>query len=67
MHLETGGVKLPIAQLGPDFIVMAETSERAVSHATVFLIVDAEEERWPVALPDGLAAAGLPTRIVNLA
>ena len=67
MHLETGGARLPIAQLGPDFIIMAEMVECVVSRATLSLCVDAEEERWPVELPDGLAAAGLRTRIVNLA
>lgn len=67
MHLETGGVRMPIVQLGPDFRVMGDTAECPVRRVTVWLRVDATEERWSVALPDGLAPAGHRTRIANLA
>lgn len=66
MHLVVDGAKLPIAQLGPDFVILAETAACRSGHAEIVLRVDAAEERWNVELPDGLAAAGERTRIVNL-
>jgi hypothetical protein len=66
MHLEVDGARLPIAQLGPDFVILAETTECRSRQARIALQVDSTEERWKVELPDGLAAVGQRTRIVNL-
>lgn len=66
MHLEMEDARLAIAQLGPDFMILAETAECRSRHAEITLRVDSVEERWKVALPEGLAAVGQRTRIVNL-
>jgi hypothetical protein len=65
MHLEVGGVSLPIAQLGPDFLIMEQAAEYSATHAEIVLQVDSTERRWKISLPEGLAAAGQRTLIVN--
>lgn len=66
MHLEVDGMRLPIAQLGADFVIMAETATSGSRHGEISLLVDSVEERWQVEFSAGLAAAGQRTRIVNL-
>ena len=65
MHLEVGGIALPIAQLGPDFLIMEHATEYSATQAEIVLQVDSTERRWPVSLPKGLAATGQRTLIVN--
>lgn len=65
MHLVVDGARLKLAQLGPDFLILAEPAACRQQHAEIALEVDAIEERWKIDLPDGLAAAGQRTRIVN--
>ena len=59
-------MRLPIAQLGPDFMIMAETATSRSQRGEIVLRIDSAEERWTVELPEGLAAAGQRTQIVNL-
>lgn len=66
MRLEIDGVRVPIAQLGPDFVILTEPASSAVRRGEIALQVDSTEERWTVELPDGLARPGERTRIVNL-
>lgn len=67
MQLNVDGASLPIAQLGPDFLILAESMEGALQHGEIVLRVDSAEERWKVDLPHGLAAAGQRMPIVNRA
>lgn len=65
MRLELDGVALPIAQLGPDFLILEQAIEREATNAEIVLRVDASERRWTVSLPDGLSAAAQRTRIAR--
>lgn len=67
MHLEVDGASLRIAQLGPDFVILGDATEIRVHHAEIVFRVDANERRWPVDLPNGLAGPGERTPIVNRA
>ncbi|HEY4245258.1 MAG TPA: hypothetical protein VGM64_00305 [Lacunisphaera sp.] len=63
MHLEVSGTSLPIAQLGPDFLILEQTVHHPATHGEIVLQIDASKSRWKVTLPDGLAAAGQRTAI----
>ncbi len=65
MRLVVEGVELPIAQLGPDFLILETPTDLNASKAEIVLQVDANERRWSVALPDGLRASHLRTRIAK--
>jgi hypothetical protein len=54
MHLMLNGWTLPVAQLGPDFLILHEPVEHPPADAEMSLIVDGHEERWAVRLPKGV-------------
>ncbi len=58
MRLLVNGSTLPIAQMGPDFLLLDAGSAHPPGEATVLLRVDASERRWEVWLPEGVAAGG---------
>ena len=49
--------RLPIAQLGPDFLFLAAPANSPPGLAKVLLSVDGHEERWTVRLPEGIQPA----------
>jgi hypothetical protein len=65
MHLEVNGVKLSVAQLGPDFLILAETAAIEARRGEVVLRVDGHESRWLVDLPAGLGAVDERTPIMG--
>lgn len=66
IHLKVERIRLPIAQLGPDFVIMSETATSRSRRGEIAVRIDSTEKRWTIELPEGLAAAGQHTRIVNL-
>ena len=54
MQLNVNGCVLPIAQLGPDFIILREPAAHPPSEAEVFMSIDGKESRWNVYLPHGI-------------
>ena len=56
MQLLVNGSSLPIAQMGPDFLLLDKLIDHPPCKATILFSVDDSERRWPVRLPDGLAA-----------
>jgi hypothetical protein len=56
MQLQVNGSSLPIAQMGPDFLLLDKPIDHPPCEATIVLSVDDSERRRPVRLPDGLAA-----------
>ena len=56
MQLLVNGSVLPIAQMGPDFLLLDKSIDHPPGEAMLVLTVDASESRWPVLLPEGLAA-----------
>lgn len=65
MRLIVDGAELPIAQLGPDFLILETPVDMAVTTAEIVLQVDASERRWPVTLPECLRAAEQRTRLAR--
>lgn len=65
MRLDVAGRSLPIAQLGPDFLILGQPVELAPTRGEVVMSIDGGERRWPVGLPNGLAVATERTRIVR--
>ena len=56
MRLLVNGSSLPIAQMGPDFLLLDKPIDHPPAEAIIVFSVDGSERRWPVRLPDGLAA-----------
>lgn len=55
MALIVNGSTLPIAQLGPDFLLLRGTLSHPPTEATIVMQIDGNERQWTVKLPDGLA------------
>ena len=55
MQLLVNGSSLPIAQMGPDFLLLDKPADHPPCEATILFAVDDCERRWRVRLPDGLA------------
>ncbi len=55
MHLRLNGQVLPIAQLGPDFLVLKDPIDHPSADAEIDLTIDGVEDRWRVHLIEGLA------------
>lgn len=66
MCLHLNGQSLPIAQLGPDFLILRDSFEHPPSNAEITLTVDNHEERWPVHLPQGLRTEQKKTVVTTL-
>jgi len=56
MQLLFNGVSIPIAQMGPDYIVLKSAGDHPPCNASIVLKVDDSERRWDVHLPDGISA-----------
>jgi hypothetical protein len=52
--LNLPNLSLPVAQLGPDFIILREGVNHPPAEAEMVLWVDDSESRWTVFLPSGL-------------
>jgi hypothetical protein len=48
---------IPVAQMGPDFLLLDAPFDYPPGNAGVILQVDQSERRWDVRLPDGISAA----------
>jgi hypothetical protein len=51
------GHSIPVAQLGPDFLLLDAPTEHPPGPASIVLRVDQSERRWQVRLPDGISAS----------
>jgi hypothetical protein len=56
MELHVNGHVLPIAQLGPDFLVLTNPIDHPPGDAEIAMSIDGHESRWPVRLLDGLSS-----------
>jgi hypothetical protein len=63
IHLCVNGHVLPVAQLGPDFLVLKNTVAHPPTEAEIAMSIDGHEARWQVRLVDGLIAGQRKTRI----
>ena len=55
MRLLLNGTSIPVAQMGPDFLILESVAQYPPCEATLELCVDASERRWPVRLPQGIS------------
>jgi hypothetical protein len=51
------GHSIPVAQLGPDFLLLDAPADHPPGPASILLRVDQSERRWDIRLPDGISAA----------
>jgi hypothetical protein len=56
MVLRFNGTSMPIAKMGPDYIVLNSASDYPPCEATIEMRVDDSESRWNVRLPNGIPA-----------
>jgi hypothetical protein len=54
IQLNLTNLSIPVAQLGPDFIILREGVNHPPTEAEMVLWVDESESRWTVFLPEGL-------------
>jgi hypothetical protein len=57
MSLLVEGNSLPVAQLGPDFLLLRAVADFPPCEAIVKLRVDSIERQWTVRLPQGISPA----------
>jgi len=55
MTLRLGGQVIPVAQMGPDFLILKEPASSSARQGTILLVVDGVHEEIPVSLPSGLS------------
>ena len=58
IELIVGEKRWRVAQLGPDFVILDETSPAEAGLAKILLRVDGEDEQWTVRLMAGALPAG---------
>lgn len=56
MRLLVNNLSFPVAQLGPDFVLLASPANHPPADARVVLQVDQSERSWSVLLPQGISA-----------
>jgi len=66
MRLLLNGSSIPVAQMGPDFLILEAATEHPPGDATLELCVDASERRWQVRLPDGISRASRTVAIAQV-
>ena len=56
ISLLLNGYSMPVAQLGPGFLLLDAPTDHPPCVASIALRVDQSERRWDVRLPDGISA-----------
>jgi hypothetical protein len=57
IQLLIDGGSVPVAQLGPDFLLLDAPFDHPPGNAGLILQVDQNESRWDICLPNGISAA----------
>jgi hypothetical protein len=63
IHLHVNGQVLPIAQLGPEFLILRTLVDHPPCDAEITLSIDGQERRWFVHLPNGIQVGQRKTAI----
>lgn len=66
MKLLVNGLSLPVAQMGPDFVLLDEPVNHEPATAIMVLQVDSSERRWNVRLPDGISTTSTRVQIAAI-
>ncbi len=67
LRLVVNGYSLPVAQLGPDFLLVDNPVNHAPTDAAVVMRVDESERRWNVRLPQGISSKNTRVQIAAIA
>lgn len=65
MLLLVNGLAIPVAQLGPDFLLLDAPMDLPAGDASMVMHVDKDERRWDVRLPDGSSAVSCRVAIAR--
>lgn len=63
IELRLNGYALPIAQLGPGFLVLRSPVEHPPADGEIYMSIDGAESRWRVRLAEGITAQRRKTPI----
>jgi hypothetical protein len=63
IQLVVGNRVVPVAQMGPDFLLVPEPFDLPPGDATLRLRIDESERSWEVRMPDGISAGSEEVRI----
>jgi len=66
MRLLLNELSLPVAQMGPDFVLVDAPVDHRPAVATVVMQIDGSERRWNVRLPNGISAQSTRVQIAAL-
>jgi len=66
MSVVVNGRSIPIAQMGPDFLIIRERVEFPPSEGEITLRVDGHEEHWAVKLPEGIRPSETRTPVERI-
>jgi hypothetical protein len=61
-----GGCVVPIAQMGPDFLVVKQPFDHPPAEAEIYLRIDDSESSWRVHLVEGISMGRRKTRVAPL-
>lgn len=65
MHLEVGGERLPVNQLGPDFAIVEAAAAHMPGPAKLSVTVDHDLTVRTVFLPEGIQPGAVRTKLVR--
>ena len=57
MRLVARGQEYPLAQAAPDFVILKTPAAVPAGPATIVMVVDGQERRWDVILPESSGPA----------
>jgi hypothetical protein len=63
MKLRIGGHDLPIAQLGPDFLILKSPTDHPPAEGEITMSIDGDISCWPVHLNEGISVSQRRTKI----
>jgi hypothetical protein len=66
INLLFNGHSMPVAQLGPDFLLLDAPVDHPPGPASIVLRVDQNERCWEVSLPHGISAGSKRVAITTL-
>jgi hypothetical protein len=66
MQLSVNGCVLPIAQMGPNFLVLKAPIDHPPAEAEIAMWIDGHEDRWRVHLPEGINSVQRRTAISKI-
>jgi len=66
MQLSVNGCVLPIAQLGPNFLILKAPIDHPPAEAEIAMWIDGHEDRWRVHLSEGIKSGQRKTVIAKI-